>query len=92
MKIVDLSIVVSLQHHGVGQPGSYWEISDGSEKFRLLTAEAQDLAGRIDEHGERVVDDLTLEEECTTMGGERILLRLTGAAAKALSAAVNSSK
>jgi len=92
MKIVDLTIVISLQHHGVGQPGSFWEISDGSEKIRLLTAEAQDLARRIDDRGERKVDRFILEEECTTMGGERIRLRMTGAAAKALRAAVHSSK
>jgi len=92
MKVVDLSIVISLQHHGVGQPDSYWEISDGSQKFRLLTAEAQDLARRIDDRGEKKVDRFILEEECTTMSGERIRLRLTGAAAKALSGAVHSSK
>jgi hypothetical protein len=82
-----------MQHHGVGQPGGYWEItSDSFETIRMLTADAQDLARRIDDRGERKVDVLTLDLECTTMCAEQIVLRLTGAAASALSGAIHSSK
>jgi len=83
---------IAAQRYGVGQPGSYWEFSEGSDSIRLLTAEAQELAKHIDQSAEKVSDQLSMNLQCATMEGESILLRLSGGAAKAISGAIHASK
>ena len=81
---------LKMRHVRVGQPGSYWVLSDSSTMIlSVRTIDAQQLANRLSNRAESALNNYwPIKEECTTTDGERVVLSVSGAQVKELIGAV----